>query len=183
MNWRSIPVIGDWVLWFSTKRALRKLQSEWDPRIEAAEKSKKEDDIGFAYSAFFTERDEILEPLRRRNSAKAVMKASKLGISVPRYTGRASKDWQQSMTDGGLFLNDDAYKRLRREIREEQRSNYDEFRKWATALLALAGFILGLASLLVKQKQPDPCRCLSRLWLWRWRKETTQTIGKFRNWG
>ncbi len=156
MNWRSIPVIGDWVLWFSTKRALREVEKQHDPAIKAAEKSKKEDEIGFAYASFFTARDEALEPLRRRNSAKAMMKAAKLGIPVPRYT-QGSEDWNQSMTDGQIFLTDDAHNKLRREIREEQRSNYEEFRKWATLAFALAGFGLGLASWLVKQKQPDPC--------------------------
>jgi hypothetical protein len=58
---------------------------------------------------------------------------------------------------GGWILRKDAEARLRREIRDQKRASYDEFRKWVTFIFGLLAFILALVSLLIKTKQPDPC--------------------------
>jgi hypothetical protein len=58
---------------------------------------------------------------------------------------------------GGWILRKDAEDRLRREIRDQRRASYDEFRKWVTFTFGLLAFILALVSLLIKTKQPDPC--------------------------
>jgi hypothetical protein len=69
---------------------------------------------------------------------------------------KQSLDWYQSNT-GNWILRTDAEARLRREIRDQKRASYDEFRKWTTLFLATLGFVLGFTSFFIKQKQPDPC--------------------------
>ena len=100
----------------------------------------------------------VLDPVYARKAERITAKARKYGITVlpqPTSYDEKSEDW--NFSSGFWLLKGETERRLRREIRNEQRANYDEFRKWATVVFAVLGFALGMAALWVKQKQPDPC--------------------------
>ncbi len=98
----------------------------------------------------------MLDPIYVQNSADLVAQALKYGISVPPQEPDG-KHYRRSGITGELILRQLAQRRLRREVRNEQRARNDEFRKWATVIFALLAFALGMVSLVVKTKQPDPC--------------------------
>jgi hypothetical protein len=77
------------------------------------------------------------------------------GIPVPPQK-QDSEHYRRSGVTGEFILRQPAQRRLRRDILNEQRARNDEFRKWTTVIFAVLAFVLGLASLVVKTKQPDP---------------------------
>jgi len=102
------------------------------------------------------ERDVIQDPIESENSDRLVAQARKYHILVPRISAE-SEDWYRSQTMSGWILRKEAEARLRREIRDQKRMSYDEFRKWATVIFGFLAFILAFVSLFTKTKQPDPC--------------------------
>jgi len=149
----KLPVIKNWL----DNRAVRlKLQSLDKEFQELEAKAKDANEKGQLEANWSFERDLIEDPIECENSARLIAQARKYHILVPRIS-EESEDWYRSNTMGGWMLRKDAESRLRREIRDQKRISYDEFRKWATFFFGVLAFTLGLVSLLIKTKQPDPC--------------------------
>lgn len=157
---RKIQRMSDWLDDRKANRDDRKLREKYAPLVKEAEKKKDSDGRYQMLSEWNFESDMVLDPGRARKVERLTAKARKYGISVPHKPSsysEESKDWYLSDVHGFWLLRRETEQRLRREIRDEQRTNYDEYRKWATLGFAFLAFVLGLVSLLVKQKQPDPC--------------------------
>ncbi len=138
-------------------RAVRLELQSLDEKFRALEaKAKDANEKGQLEAGWLFERDVIQDPIECENSEKLAAQARKYNILVPRIS-EDTKDWYQSNTMGGWILRQDAETRLRREIRDQKRASYDEFRKWVTFTFGFLAFILALVSLLTKTKQPDPC--------------------------
>src|SRR6266403_722819 len=150
-----IPVLGDWLINWSAQRELKSLKNKYLPLIQEAEKAERVQQQVELTAEWAVERESVLDPIYVRNSADLLAQAQKYGISVPRQEPD-SKHYRRSGT-GELILRPIAQRRLRREVRNEQRAGNDELRKWATVIFALLAFVLGTVSLVVKTKQPDPC--------------------------
>lgn len=164
--WRPIrkllfrfPAARLWVIRRSDARALKKLRDKYLPLVQKARAAKNAGDVKRLESEWSTEQLLVLEPTSVLESDLIVAKARRYGITVAPIPSddEETEDWKQTFTTYEWILADTTAQRLRKEIREEKRSDYDEYRKWITTLLALAGFVLALVSLLMKQKQPDPC--------------------------
>ncbi len=153
------PTARLWVVRRADARALKKLRDEYLPLVQKARATKDSNELDRLESEWSNGELFILEPTSVLESGSIVAKARKYGISVPPIPSDndETEDWKQTFMTYEWILTDTTARRLRREIREERRSSYDEYRKWITTLLALAGFVLALVSLLMKQKQPDPC--------------------------
>lgn len=126
----------------------------------AAQKAKDHVKVANLETEWSYERDSIIDPTNAAASERLIARAKRYGIKVPPYPHSHSDDsdeWERSRTTSDWILSNEAERNLRLAIREEQRGRYDEFRKWGTFTLALAGFLLGFLALYVKQKQPDPC--------------------------
>ena len=157
---RKIQQIADWLDGREATRKLRQLREEYSPLVEEAKKKSDWNERDRLLFEWEHEDESISHPVYARQHEKLTAEARKYGISVPRRPtswDEESDDWRMSQVYGFWLLRGETEERLRREIRVEKRASYDEFRKWATLGFALLGFTLGLASILVKQKQPDPC--------------------------
>jgi hypothetical protein len=159
---RKIPVLRDWVVSIEDSRAHRKLRKEYVPQIEKARREKRDVDAQNLYAEWHHYQNQIDEPNYVTASDRLVAKARRLHVLVPdkptRYDETKNDDWWFADTTGDWALRHPTYERLQREVQAAQRAANDEWRKWATLLLALAGFALGWASFRAKTKQPDPCQ-------------------------
>jgi hypothetical protein len=156
----KIPVLQDWIISIGDSRAHARLRKEFVPRIEKARLAKNNVEVQNLYAEWSHNQQSIDEPHYVAASDKLVRKAHRLYVPVPRIPATydaKSDDWQMSNITGDWALTVETYDRLQREVQTAQREESDEWRKKMTLLLALAGFILGLTSLWVKEKQPDPC--------------------------
>lgn len=147
------------VNWLNNRKVRRKLVSlkkKYVPLIREAEKAENLQQQAELAAQWAVEHESLLDPIYARNSAALISKALKYGIQVPRQE-QGSKHYRRSGITGEFILRQLAQRRLRREVRNEERARNDEIRKWATATFALLGFVLALVSLLAKAKQPDPC--------------------------
>jgi hypothetical protein len=151
-----IPILGDWLINWSVQRKLKRLKNKYLALIQEAERVENIHRQAELTAEWAVERESVLDPIYVQNSADLVAQALKYGISVPPQEPD-SKHYRRSGVTGELILRQIAQRRLRREVRNEQRARNDEFRKWATVFFALLAFTLGVVSLVVKTKQPDPC--------------------------
>jgi hypothetical protein len=149
----KVPAIKHWLDNRAARLELQKLDKKYQ-ELEAKEKDPVE--RGRLQSSWLFELDSIADPIESENSERLVAQARKYHILVPRVSD-PSEDWYRSQTMGGWILRKDTEARLRREIRDQKRALYDEFRKWMTFTFGSLAFILALVSLLIKTKQPDPC--------------------------
>jgi hypothetical protein len=153
-------VVSDWLDDRKARRQLRRLNEEYALLVKQAEGKKDWDEHGRLLAEWGFEEDSILHPVHARNAEKLTAKARRYGITVPPQPtsyGQDSDDWYPSQVYGFWLLTRQTERKIQREVRDEQRAAYDEFRKWSTMAFAFLAFVLGLISLLVKQKQPDPC--------------------------
>ena len=159
------PIVNGWFLRWELNRDLKELHDLYTPQIDTAFKAKKKDEGEELDYHYYNERRLVTDPYDVWQSDQLVRKARKHDIQVPSIPfGKKPEEedddenWQRTSTTYEWVLKDAIAQRIRREIRAEKRAANDEWRKTGTFFLALAGFILGLASLLVKTKQPDPCQ-------------------------
>lgn len=152
----KIPVLRGWLDRRAVTRELEELETLYAPLIEKARKARDEAEEGTLESEWHMERQLVLGPVYADAAEKLVAKARRFGIATPSGY-HEGKDWERYGPEGWWILNSDTERRLRKEVREEQWAHYDEWRKWATLVLAILGFTLGFWSLIVKSKQPDPC--------------------------
>jgi hypothetical protein len=144
----KVPAIKNWL----DNRTVRLELKSLDEKYRALDaKATDATEAGWLFA-----RDVIQDPIESENSDRLVAQARKYHILVPRIS-EESEDWYRSQTMGGWILRRDAEARLRREIRDQKRMSYDEFRKWMTLTFGFLAFILALVSLLTKTKQPDVC--------------------------
>jgi hypothetical protein len=158
---RKVVCLSDWLDNRAARVKSRQLRAKFAPLVAAAEQNKNWNERDRLLSDWGTESDFVNHPIYARSAERLLANARKYGITVPRQPtsyDEESDTWYASNATGFWLLTNDAERRLRREIRDERRASYDEIRKWATLIFALAGFTLGLISLLWKQKQPDPCQ-------------------------
>ena len=76
--------------------------------------------------------DEWLDPVYARKSEKLTSKVRKYGIAVsshPSHYADHSDDWYISTVSAQWILREQTASKLRREVRDEVRADYDEFRK------------------------------------------------------
>jgi hypothetical protein len=110
------------------------------------------------HSEYFDEHDQIWGPIEAYQSDRLVERARKMEIDVPRqpnsYEDDENWDW---IPYGGWCLTDAAKKKIKNEIKEIRRQEYEEFRKWTTLMVAGASIFISLLALLWKTKAPDPC--------------------------
>lgn len=158
---RQIRRVADWLQDQAATRELRNLRQKYSPLVAKAEQQKNWDERDRLLADWSSESDVILHLVYERKGERLTAKARKYGITVPRQPssdGEESQDWYLSNVYGFWLPSPQLQQRLRREIRAERRASDDELRKWATLGFAFLGFMLGLASILAKQKQPDPCQ-------------------------
>jgi hypothetical protein len=157
----KIPRLGDWIVSSEDSRAHQKLRDQFVPLIEKARREKRELDAQNLYSEWNFEKNNIDEPTYVTASDKLVRSARRHYVAIPATPDTYDKpndDWWLSNATGDWALSGATYERLQREVLAAQRAANDEWRKWATLLLAMGGFVLGLTSIWVKTKQPDPCQ-------------------------
>jgi hypothetical protein len=149
-----------WLIRRGDERRLRVLKDEYHPLIEAAKATKDAKKEGSIVSDYLNGRGLILHPTYGMQAEFLERKARKLGIRVPdKQTGHEEEDedWEQSNITGDWMLTPEAERKLRNEIRQAERANADEWRKWVTLIFAVVGTIFAFMSLRAKQKQLDPC--------------------------
>src|SRR5258708_18321157 len=155
------PMLRGWIISIEDSRAHARLRKQFVPLIEQARRAKNNLlEVQNLYAEWNHEQASIDEPNYVAASDKLVRKARRLYVPVPTIPATydaKSDDWQMSYITGDWALTVGTYERLQREVQTAQREASDEWRKWMTLGLALAGFILGLMSLWIKTKQPDPC--------------------------
>src|SRR5215467_1695773 len=138
-----------WLIRRSDVRQLRRLEKKFGPITQDN------------YGDYSLERDLILHPTYGLIAETLEAKARKLGIRVPdKPTPTQEEDdenWEWSNYYGNWMLTSEGERRLRNEIREEQRPRADEWRKWGTLFFVLVGTIFAFLSYRTRQKQPDPC--------------------------
>ena len=149
-------MLGTWINNLLVQRKLESLKKKYLPLIREAEDAENVQQQADLTAQWAIERESLLGPIHSRNSDRLISKALKYGIPVPPQQPD-SKHYRTSGVTGEFILRQVAQRRLRREVRNEQRARNHEIRKWATATFALLGFVLALVSLLAKAKQPDPC--------------------------
>ena len=149
----KIPALKHWLDNRAVKLELQNLDKQ---HRELEAKAKDPNEREQLEASWSNARDIIVDPIESENSERLVAQARKYHILVPQIFDE-SKDWYRSQTTGLWILRKDAEERLRREIRDQKRALYDEFRKWMTFSFGVLAFILALVSLLIKTKQPDPC--------------------------
>lgn len=66
-------------------------------------------------------------------------------------------NWYFSTFEGDWYLTPKVRSRLERAVRVEQRQTSDEWRKWATLIIATVALVISVASFWVRHKEPDPC--------------------------
>jgi hypothetical protein len=156
-----IPRLQLWLIHRSDERELRVLKEKFYPLMEVARKVKDEKEEASRYSEYAYERDMVLHPTYGLVATMLEKKARKLGIRVPdKRTGNEEKDeenWEQSHYTGDWMLTPEAERKLRNEIRGEERAQADESRKWLTLFFVLLGTLFAFMSYRTKQKQPDLC--------------------------
>ncbi len=148
-----VPLIGGWLLSCADARAMARLKKEFDPQFKKATKSGKPEELDSVERAWASAWEEVFHPMHAVASRRLATRARKCGIWVQ---PPSTSEWFWSDAAQDWILKDEVQHNLRREIRAEERSKYDEFRKWTSVLLAGAAFVLGLFSLL-KKNQSDPC--------------------------
>jgi hypothetical protein len=157
---RRITAVADWLNERAATRAARRLRERFAPLVADAEKKKDWAERDSLLGEWSLESDFVFHPVYERRAERLTAKARKYGITVPRQPTRYSEesdDWELSNAYGFWLPSEQLERRLRREVRDEQRASYDEFRKWATLTFAIVGSMLALVSIRTKQKQPDPC--------------------------
>jgi hypothetical protein len=149
----KVPAIKHWLDNRAVRLELQSLDKKYR-ELEATAKDANEKEL--LEASWSNARDIIVDPIESENSGRLVAQARKYHILVPRIS-EESEDWYRSQTMGVWILRKDAEARLQREIRDQERASYDEFRKWVTFTFGLLAFVLAFVSLLMKTKQPDSC--------------------------
>lgn len=159
-----IPWLRLWLIHLSDERQLRILKEKFDPQIEAAKQAKDAKQENKLISEYLDLRDRILHPTYGLIAENLEKKARKLGIRVPEkphgeVPGDVEEDanWEMSYSTWDWMLTPGGERKLRNEIRAEQRAGNEEKRKWATLIFAVLGTAFAFWSLIKKEKQPDPC--------------------------
>jgi hypothetical protein len=158
---RKTQLIADWLDDREASSDARRLRQRFAPLVAAAEKKKDWTERDRVLSDWGTERDLVLDPVYARKGERLAARARKYGIKVPPYPTHyteESDDWDLSNVYGFWLPTAELVEKLQREIRDEQRAYYEEFRKWATLGFALLGFALAFYSVTQKRSQPDPCQ-------------------------
>lgn len=157
---RRIRLVADWLEDQEATRQVRKLQEKYAPLVAQAEKEQDWNTQQSLLSEWDFDSDAVLDPVYGRKGERLAAKALRYGITVPpkpRNSDERNDDWRLSRVHGFWLPRAVLVQRLQREIRVEQRTSYDEFRKWATLAFAVAGFLLAFYSVRTA-KQPDPCQ-------------------------
>jgi hypothetical protein len=157
---RRLQFVADWLDDRKANSKSKELRKHYEPLIAKAEKDKEWDTKQQLLHEWDFENDSVFHPVYARKIEKLTAKARRYGISVPRQPadmGAESEDWYMSQVYGFWLPREKLEERLRREVRDEKRASYDEFRKWATLVFAVVGAALAFMSVVSKQKQPDPC--------------------------
>jgi hypothetical protein len=154
----AIPALHEWLERRQDTRLLDKLEAEYGPKVDAANKAKDWDKAAELDSEWGTERDLILHPTYALTADRLTAKARKYGIRIPdKKDGPDAEDWERSNVTGDWMLAPEAERLLRIEITQAARGKNDEWRKWLTLFFAVIGTILAAWSVFSKQKQPDAC--------------------------
>ena len=150
-----------WLIRRGDERQLRVLKEKFHPLIEAAKAAKNAKEESSIVSEYLYERDLILHSTYGMEAEFLERKARKLGIRVPDKPTDVDafddENWEQSNYTGDWMLTPEAERKLRNEIRQEERAKADETRKWFTLIVVVIGTIFAFMSFRAKQKQPDPC--------------------------
>jgi hypothetical protein len=157
---RRMQFVADWLDDQAATRQVRELREKYAPLVATAEQDKDWDERERLLSEWGHESDVVLHPVYQRHAERLTAKARKYGITVPRQpsaNSEESSDWYASKIYGFWLPSSELEQRLRREVRDEGRASYDEFRKWATLVFAVVGSVLAFVSVTTKYKQPDPC--------------------------
>jgi len=157
---RRSQFVADWIDDREATRRAANLRDRYAPLVAKAENDKDWNEREKVLSDWAFDSDSVLDPVYARKGERLTAKARKYGITVPpqpRNTDEQSEDWRLSRVYGFWLSTAQLEQKLRNEIKIEQRSSHDEFRKWATLSFAIAGFLLAFYSLRTR-KQPDPCQ-------------------------
>jgi hypothetical protein len=116
-----------------------------------------EDEKQALHAEFFDEYDQIWGPIEAYRNRRLVERARRMGIDIPRRPKQYDDDENWVWSPYGSKLTESAEKKIKDEIKELRRQDYEEFRKWTTPIVAGASLFISLLALLWKTKAPDPC--------------------------
>jgi len=156
---RRLRLVSDWIDDHAATGQAHKLRESYAPLVAKAEKAEDWGERDRLLSEWRFESDSVLDPVYQRKGERLTARARRHGIIVPsqpRSPDEQSEDWCLSRVYGFWLPSAQLEQKLRREIKIEQRVNYDEFRKWATLSFAVAGFLLAFYAVRAT-KRPDPC--------------------------
>lgn len=131
-------------------------KDKYHPLIQEAERAGTVQEQAELAGKWAVERDSVLDPILVQDSNDLIARALMYGIPVPPQK-QDSEHYRRSGVTGEFIPRQPAQRMLRKDVLNERRARNDEFRKWTTVIFAVLAFVLGLASLVVKTKQPDPC--------------------------
>lgn len=150
-----------WFIRLDFRRNMKKLDAEYDPLIAKAKEAKDFDEVVGLQHSYSENGEDISEPLYDWESAELRRRAHKHLVHIPDYTEEPAF-WQETKYSNPPDHPDweMSYKgteRLKRDVRDAERTANDESRKWATLFFAVVATGLSVWSLLIKTKQ-DSCQ-------------------------
>jgi hypothetical protein len=155
-------------LWARRREATREmelLKAKYDPLIKEANAAYEANNtvdtlkhLSEIQGEFFREKNEIRDATYALQDDILQRQARKLGIRIPNRPPKEQDSDENWMVMSGFWmLKGEAERKLRTEIREEQRARAEEWRKWTTLFFVIVGTVFAFLSYRTKQKQPDPC--------------------------
>jgi ABC-type uncharacterized transport system involved in gliding motility auxiliary subunit len=146
-------------LWRAKRREKKideRLRQHYHPLLEAAEKTKDQNQYQKVLGEFLDLRD-VNDEAEHLETEMLVDRARKLGIPVPPrpnvYDERASENefWEVNFRTGNCYLKEETELRLRREIRKEEVERLEHQMRWVSQviipIIGLIGALMGLISL------------------------------------
>jgi len=146
-------------LWRTKRREKeidKRLREQYHPLLEAAKKTKDQNQYQMVLGEFLAQRD-LNDEAEHLETEMLVKRARKLGIPVPPrpyvYDDHASENefWEVNFMTGNCYLKEETELRLRREIRKEEVERLEHQMRWVSQvvipIIGLIGALMGLISL------------------------------------
>lgn len=124
------------------RRALREVEKEYAPQLNAA---KSGDEYYPLLEAYDAETFRLRTRLERIRTSKARRRAEKFGIELPPlvYEG-ADSDWEEGNL-GGTFLTEKGYAKVNRQV---SNARFVYWERWAGILIPILSLLVAIIALL-----------------------------------
>jgi hypothetical protein len=126
-----------------------KIYKKYDEKLKKAETNNNQDRVNELNAWLKYEMDTLIEERETICTKKLMNKATKLKVKIPKKynaSNNLTDDWEQGPF-GSCFLSKKGIKKLRQEIREEEKWRIEKRThkiKWITALTGIIGALTGL---------------------------------------